>query len=381
MPHSAAAFVFAVTLCVASTTVAEERNWLLNPGAEQVVEDQPTEWQMARISAPGLKFSRSINHSKSGSASLAISNTHVYDRLTCNNWHQIVRDVPSGKSMRIGAYIKTEGAENANVCVQCLSDPPSPIMLAFSSTPVVKGDQDWKWMESEAFVVPPGTKLMVVRAALCGLGAVWFDQLTLSESPTSPTKPDQSKQGLERLTGGHIRATMPIDKDAMVLGYMPTWNHGEVDNLAVANTQGGVRTLIHWPLPSAEVLASPKTRFWLAVYARQAKAQQPIVQWQVHEITKDWPERTAWEQQPTIATLPITTTPMTAGEGWKVVDVTKLVRQQAAAPQTNHGVLLKFDREDVPAPSLSTYHFVSREGLGEWQAFRPVLLVVEPSSP
>lgn len=381
MQHSAAAFVLAVTLCVTSAQGTENRNWVLNPGAEQLVGDQPAEWHAAQVAAPGLKLSRSTAHSKTGSTSLAISNTHVYDRLTCNNWYQIVREIPTGKTMRIGAYIRTEGAESANVCIQCLSDRTSPVMLAFSSTPIAKGHQEWKWMQSETFVVPPGTKLMVVRAALCGSGSVWFDQLTLSETPAPTTNPDQSRQDWERLTGGHIRATIPIDKDAMVLAYMPTWNHGEVDNLAVANVQGGVRTLLHWPLPAAEVAASPKARFWLAIYARQAREQQPLVHWQVHEITTEWPERTNWAQQPTIATLPVNATPMAPGEGWKVIDVTPLVRQQAATPQTNHGVVLKFEREDIPVQNLSTYHFVSREGLGEWQGLHPVLLVVEPALP
>ncbi len=380
MPYSSTAFVLAVSLWVGSTTHGEERNWLLNPSAEEVAGDQPAEWKPAQIPAPGLKLSRTTDERKAGTAALAIMNTHVYDRLTCNNWHQILRDVPVGKSMRIGAFIKTKGAENANVCVQCLSERDSPAMLAFNSTPVVKGDQDWTWMESDVFVVPPGTKLMMVRAALCGVGSVWFDQLTLLESIPLP-KVDHSRQDWERLAGGEIRATIPIDKDAMVLAYLPAWNHGEVDNLAVANAQGGVRTLLHWPAPPAEALASAKARFWLAVYARQVKAQTPLPDVQVHEITQEWGERTGWAQQPSFAPLPISTTVMTSGEGWRVVEITALVRQQAADPQKNHGVLLKFDREDISVPGVSTYQFVSREGLGEWQALRPMVLVVEPRVP
>ena len=58
--------------------------------------------------------------------------------------------------------------------------------------------------------------------------------------------------------------------------------------------------------------------------------------------------------------------------------ITTLVRDQAKAGRTGHGVLLRFLSEDFNnGPPWSGYDLVSREGAGEWASRRPVLLVVK----
>ena len=72
------------------------------------------------------------------------------------------------------------------------------------------------------------------------------------------------------------------------------------------------------------------------------------------------------------------------GDGWKLIDVTPLIRAQAQAGRKGHGVVLRFLSEDVssgPIESFSDYKVVSREGDGEWASRRPLLLVVEASKP
>jgi hypothetical protein len=41
--------------------------------------------------------------------------------------------------------------------------------------------------------------------------------------------------------------SVPIEKDQLVLSYIPDWAHGRIDNLAVASNGGGVRALFAWP--------------------------------------------------------------------------------------------------------------------------------------
>ena len=69
------------------------------------------------------------------------------------------------------------------------------------------------------------------------------------------------------------------------------------------------------------------------------------------------------------------------GTGWKLFDVTPIVRVEAKAGKKGHGVLLRFLSEDFAerGADWSGYQFVSREGTGEWARRHPVLLVVEAS--
>jgi hypothetical protein len=74
---------------------------------------------------------------------------------------------------------------------------------------------------------------------------------------------------------------------------------------------------------------------------------------------------------------------MTRGKGWKIFDVTPLVEQHLKSASPLYGVLLRFSSEDrkTDDTAWSGYQFVSREGIGEWESLRPVLLVVDPDQP
>ncbi len=61
-------------------------------------------------------------------------------------------------------------------------------MLAFASTPVVRGDQDWIQLKSDPVIVPDATASILVRAALTGKGEARFDDIAVNfaDAGTSP---------------------------------------------------------------------------------------------------------------------------------------------------------------------------------------------------
>ncbi|MHC5537128.1 sigma-70 family RNA polymerase sigma factor [Singulisphaera rosea] len=192
------------------------------------------------------------------------------------------------------------------------------------------------------------------------------------EVPLSRIDPD-----LSSLIDGHIVRSEPISKDCMILCYMADWSHGNVDNIGVANNDGGVRTLLNWPEVPLKTLRS-KARFYVALYSRKTTlgaSPGPIL---ACSVLGNWPERASWTTMPEYDLETKTNTKFTPGEGWKLVDVTHLVRLQAQGQ--SHGAMLRFLREDRSGvkKNWSGYEFVSSEGTGEWKNRRPLFLSVEP---
>jgi uncharacterized protein (TIGR03067 family) len=157
----------------------ESANLLRNPGAEQGQDIEPSSWFRACVPAEGLRMWRALDQAHSGKASLAIANTQQYEQTVCNNWAQELQDVPVGRTIRLSAYVKTADADNVNLCIQCW-DRAKKAMVAFSSTLVLQGDQDWTLIATTPVTVPPETASIVVRAILTGKGQVWFDDLDLA---------------------------------------------------------------------------------------------------------------------------------------------------------------------------------------------------------
>jgi hypothetical protein len=166
---------------IASTGIAEqEKNLLLNAGAEEGKDELPSLWFEAAVPAEGLKMYRDAKNVHSGKFSFAISNTHKYEQTVCNNWAQNLQGVLVGKVIKVSAYVKTENADAANVCIQCWSLGDNKKMLAFTSTNILRGDKDWILLESPPTIIPVGTAKITVRAVLTGLGKAWFDDLNVN---------------------------------------------------------------------------------------------------------------------------------------------------------------------------------------------------------
>jgi hypothetical protein len=200
-------------------------------------------------------------------------------------------------------------------------------------------------------------------------------------------KPSQSESvdsELVRRAPGPIVRSAPVSKDCMVLSYIPGWNFGHVDNIGIGNNGGGVRTLIDWPEIPRDEASSPDRQFLIALYSRQTISHPPAGPIHAFEILEDWTEPTSWMSQPRYGSEPAATHEFEPGEGWKLFDITPLVRAQAKAGRKSHGALFRFLGEDFsggPKETFSDYKMVSREGAGEWANRRPVLLVVKAAKP
>lgn len=367
-----------VSLCIAG----QKTNLLLNAGVEQGKENMPSIWFGAAIPVDGLQIYRATDHAHSGNASLAIANTHKYDEIICNNWAQVLQSVPRGVTIRLSAYIKTENADAANVCVQCWGEGKKPDLLAFTSTPVVRGDQDWILLHSQPVAVPLETTSICVRAALSGLGKVWFDDLSvvIIDSPTKVSNDGQWESVANaQLTKGKIVRTLALTKDCMILKYLPRWAHGNVDNIAVANNDGGVRSLLAWPQISQEDTSDPNRRFIIAMYSRQTTFKPPADTIAAYEVLEPWTERTSWKTQPSTARKPISEFKFVPESDWKLFDITALIRDQSGTGRECYGLMLRFAQEDRSGRegNWSGYAFVSREGIGQWLSYRPRLLIVD----
>jgi hypothetical protein len=401
-PFAAIIFASAVTLLLTSgatgagpagTTSAnpEPPNLLLNGGAEQGKSDQPSMWSAASVPAAELKMGRDTTTARAGKASLFISNGHKYDQPTANNWAQTLQSVPAGKTVVVGGWIKTDDADGANICLQCW-DAAGKEMLGFASTPVVRGDQDWVQLKSDPLVVPAQSRSITVRAALTGVGRAWFDELTVTvvevepggtapaptqgASKTPAVAPASLDKNLRAAVKGEVVEVRPVDRDQMVVSYLPDWAHGRVDNLGVeVNKWGGARTLFAWPKPEAKAEGH---RFLLACYARErtVPGDKKPVKIGAYEVLGEWDEQTSWTKQPRTGDKPVAEFDLAAGEGWVTFDVTPLVRRQLSGGGPSHGLMLRFLKDDG-SDVRAGYAIVSREGEGPWEARRPLLLIVK----
>ncbi len=188
--------------------------------------------------------------------------------------------------------------------------------------------------------------------------------------------------GPEEHVGATVLKSIPLTQDCMTLAYMDGWAHGNVDNIAVANNGGGVRTLVQWDASSLEGFREKDVKCILALYSRKTTVHENKGKLAAHSILAPWPELTSWTSLPRFDETPLAMFDFEPGDGWKFFDVTEAVLADAESEDPHHGVLLRFEKEDFPASEgWAGYAFVSREGEGEWLDKHPRLLVVENDSP
>ena len=378
MRYSSTLATVVVMLAVAVARGAEpaaNTNYLVNGDVEAGKGEMPSIWFEAKVPADGLFMRRDVKTAHAGKASLCIENNHRYDDQVCNNWAQKLNKTPIGKTLEVSGWIKSQDADSVNICIQCW-DAGQQNMLAFGSTPVVRGDQDWTQLSTDPVIVPEGTKSILVRAVLTGLGKTWFDDLAVTES--SDTERTSSDVGpdpdLLKQIKRQVIATVPIAKDQMILAYMPDWGHGRVDNIAVANNQGGVRTMLDWGKLDPKFA---EAQFILACYSRETHDGKEPSKLGAYEIVEDFSEQTPWTRQPKTGAEPAQKFSLEPGTGWKLFDVTSIAQAQIKQARPIHGVMLRFETEDKSPDDWAGYAFVSREGAGEWARQHPVLLVVK----
>jgi len=349
-------------------------NYITNPGAENGKDELVSFWNKAIIEIEGLKLYRQTNDAHSGRAALAISNSHRYDKQVTNSWVQDIPNFPAGKSVRLSGYIQGEFAEKAFLAIECLG-PNGSVLTRTSTDAIGFYNTGWVLVLSKAVTIPQETLVVRIRASLTGTGKAAFDDLKLAEfePPIEPVVDDE----LKSLVDGEIVNVYPINKDSLIMAYLPQWCHGRANYTAISNCYGGARVLLNWPDISGEDLENSDYRFVVALYSYETAYQPPVGSMVIHKITEPWSELSSWQTRPEIAKGPVTKTEFTEGQGWKFFDVTALIRKQTKAGGENYGIEIRFIDERVPA--WSGYKFVSRESKPEKVSLRPKLLVITGS--
>lgn len=151
-------------------------NILLNSGFENEAEGEPANWFKAIIAADNLTLSW---ETYSGSRSVSINNTHIYDEVVVNNWAQAISLVPINRDIELTGRVKTIDAESVVMVIQCWDQNAN--LVGFGSTQYVEnitGTNNWA-QYTASVRVPAETVSIVVRLALTGTGQVWFDDVTL----------------------------------------------------------------------------------------------------------------------------------------------------------------------------------------------------------
>jgi hypothetical protein len=215
---------------------------------------------------------------------------------------------------------------------------------------------------------------MIMGTAFVAVWAGWLSLAAASAGAAGP--PDEA---LQKLAPGRIVDMRPVTKDCMVLAYLPDWNHGDVDNVAVANNDGGVRALFAWRQVPAVLLEPQGRRVYLAVYSRKTTSGPTGGEIAVQALADNWPERTSWKNQPKVdESIEKAVTKFSDEDGWKFFDITPQVAEQ----KSNNGVVLHFADEGRSGMQgqWSGYAFVSREGEGEWKNRHPQLVIVDSAA-
>jgi len=233
-----------------------------------------------------------------------------------------------------------------------------------------------KGMSPQEFLAASSEPTAIAGANL--LNTVGTGELAVQTEDAETGKVDPE---LAKLAPGAIVRTVSVSKDCMILSYLPQWDHGNVDNIGMGNNDGGNRTLIAWPTIPANEGTEPDNRFLIAMYSRESISSPPAGPIDAFEIENDWPERTSWSNRPSYNPEPVATYKFEPGTGWKLFDITPLVRANAKVNRPSHGVMFRFVSEELSSPKHSDYKFVSREATGKWESRRPVLLIVKGAKP
>jgi hypothetical protein len=133
--------------------------------------------------------------------------------------------------------------------------------------------------------------------------------------------------------------------------------------------------LLDWPPIPGDDADSNDRRYLIALYSKKTHSNPPAGRIHAFELLEGWREMTSWSTQPRYDPEPVASFRFEPSDGWKLFDITPLVRDQTKAGRQSHGILLRFLSEDAPGNALSGYDVVSREGGGQWANRHPVLLV------
>lgn len=175
---------------------APDVNLLKNAGAEEISKadaSQPASWTAAKAPADGLTMRVDEAVFRAGRRSLFVGNTHVYPEARFNNWAQRVEGWRAGQTYVLAAWVKTDRAESATICVQ-VWDEGAKNMVAFAASEPVGGTREWQKLATGPLTIPASARAVVVRAGMTGRGKAWFDELSLRpEGAPDTSKPPEDR--------------------------------------------------------------------------------------------------------------------------------------------------------------------------------------------
>ena len=154
-------------------------NLLQNSGFESEIDEEPAYWFKAWIPADNLTMPWDDTVVHNGSRSASISNAHDYEEDVCNNWAQIINQIPTDRIVELSGWVKTVDAESVVMVIQCWDKNNN--MVGFGTTQTtteINGTTDWE-QYTASVRVPNDTESIIVRLVLTGKGQVWFDDVTL----------------------------------------------------------------------------------------------------------------------------------------------------------------------------------------------------------
>ena len=185
---------------------------------------EPSGWFKAMIPAEGLVMSWEDGISHTGEKCVSISNEHIYEGPTFNNWAQnIEENMPIGRKIKLSGWIKTENVVgNSTLSIQCFGE--NYTFLVDAITQPVSGTTSWN-NYTTSVTIPEGTTMIYVRVGLEGTGQVGFDDLELRViethgGTTNLLKNSGFEEGNEELGEGMISFSPPINCESQAfLGF------------------------------------------------------------------------------------------------------------------------------------------------------------------
>jgi hypothetical protein len=160
-------------------TFESGENILQNSGFENEIEESPAYWYQAILPAENLTMTYDSKEAYSGSRSVSIKNTHIYDEKVCNNWAQTIGIVPLDRIVELSGWVKTINAESVVMVIQCWDKNNELIGFGTTQSEInINGTINWT-QYSSSVKVPTDTEFIIVRLVLTGTGQAWFDDVTL----------------------------------------------------------------------------------------------------------------------------------------------------------------------------------------------------------
>lgn len=166
---------------------ADLPNLLVNAGFEELdPRGLPRGWDLFVLPRDGAE-GRPDAAAFDGRRSVMLRVSTPYPNEPANNWSQPVFAGFRGKTLRLEGRVKTQDNAEGALWIQCWrKDPAHVIASAVTSTSTSGGDvSEWTLLDT-SLVVPELTDFIMVRCVLKGVGAAWFDALSLAEVVGKP---------------------------------------------------------------------------------------------------------------------------------------------------------------------------------------------------